>query len=626
MMPSRSRCRLFLGLMLGASGVAAVDVGGSTALRRVRRRRAAPGPHAPHRPSRTGRSSSRRTRMPGRSIAGGSRRPTARSSPPPGRATRTSATARTRSTASRRTRPTKLTFETYEDAEKQYRWRLKATNGQIIATSGQGYKDKRDCENAIDVIKKGAEKAKVEEAAAEWRSSMISAGREARNRRSLVAVGPRAETGIPVVRVLAARARAGRTGGRAAGTAGQEGDHDGTTAVRRALAGGPGTGGGSRVGAGRGPAGRGAERLLPAAGRAGGLADPAARRGGAGRLAEGADPRGRRGGLGRAQGGLGPQCRRARRDRAAGHPPRLDRRRVVQGRRPHDRVQHLLQLEVVHQHGVRLDPRPTSATARCPAARRCRSTPRSATPSGSPSRCRCPTRARRRSPSGNLLNMASGLGEENPPQKDHPFEWALGHVDGSPMARLKNDPGAAFHYSNAGVAHLVLVFHRAAGEDLYPFLKRRLFDPIGETQLRWKPLGGPEAGDGAIGPFSQGYSGIHTNPRQHAAVLLPGDAQGGMGRQADRPGVVLRLRLEGDRGQARLRRPVVDRPAYPGRPGRPGHDPGPQPQRRLRRPRASTWSSSGSATATSSPRTSRRTWSSRSWRRRSSSKETRDDP
>ena len=116
----------------------------------------------------------------------------------------------------------------------------------------------------------------------------------------------------------------------------------------------------------------------------------------------------------------------------------------------------------------------------------------------------------------NLLNMASGLDVQNPPEKDHPFEWALGHVDGSPMVKLMNDPGSAFHYSNAGVAHLVLVFHRAQGEDLYPFLKRRLFDPIGETQLRWKPLGGPNGGAGAIGPFSQGYSGIFTNPRQHA--------------------------------------------------------------------------------------------------------------
>jgi uncharacterized protein YegP (UPF0339 family) len=58
---------------------------------------------------------------------------------------------------------TKLTFETYADAGEDTRWRLKATNGQIIATSGQGYKDKRDCEHAIDVIKKGAAKAKVED-------------------------------------------------------------------------------------------------------------------------------------------------------------------------------------------------------------------------------------------------------------------------------------------------------------------------------------------------------------------------------------------------------------------------------------------------------------------------------
>jgi len=112
----------------------------------------------------------------------------------------------------------------------------------------------------------------------------------------------------------------------------------------------------------------------------------------------------------------------------------------------------------------------------------------------------------------NLLNMASGLGEENPPVKDHPFEWSLGHVAGSPMAKLKNDPGTAFHYSNAGVAHLALLFHRVAGEDLFPFLKRRLFEPIGETQVRWTQIGG----DNAIGPLSQGYSGILTNPRQHA--------------------------------------------------------------------------------------------------------------
>src|SRR5262249_32295885 len=59
---------------------------------------------------------------------------------------------------------TRLKFETYEDNRGQHRWRLLASNGQNIASSGQGYKDKRDCEHAIEAIKKGAENAKVEEA------------------------------------------------------------------------------------------------------------------------------------------------------------------------------------------------------------------------------------------------------------------------------------------------------------------------------------------------------------------------------------------------------------------------------------------------------------------------------
>src|SRR5437763_111915 len=55
------------------------------------------------------------------------------------------------------------TFEIYQDRSNEHRWRLKASNGQIIASSGQGYKDKRDCRNAIDRIKKdAATKLKVE--------------------------------------------------------------------------------------------------------------------------------------------------------------------------------------------------------------------------------------------------------------------------------------------------------------------------------------------------------------------------------------------------------------------------------------------------------------------------------
>jgi CubicO group peptidase (beta-lactamase class C family) len=110
----------------------------------------------------------------------------------------------------------------------------------------------------------------------------------------------------------------------------------------------------------------------------------------------------------------------------------------------------------------------------------------------------------------NLLNMLWGIGPEPVPM-ERPFEWSLGLVEGSPFAKLNGSPGTVFNYSNAGVAHLVLLFQHAQGEDLYPFLKRRLFDPIGMKQVRWEQIGGK----GAIGPFSQGYSGIYTTPREH---------------------------------------------------------------------------------------------------------------
>jgi uncharacterized protein YegP (UPF0339 family) len=50
----------------------------------------------------------------------------------------------------------KLKFETYEDNAGEYRWRCKSGNGQIVASSSQGYKAKADCQHAIDLIKKGA--------------------------------------------------------------------------------------------------------------------------------------------------------------------------------------------------------------------------------------------------------------------------------------------------------------------------------------------------------------------------------------------------------------------------------------------------------------------------------------
>ena len=46
-------------------------------------------------------------------------------------------------------------FEVYVDKAGEFRFRLKATNGQIIAT-GEGYKAKASCLNGIESVKKNA--------------------------------------------------------------------------------------------------------------------------------------------------------------------------------------------------------------------------------------------------------------------------------------------------------------------------------------------------------------------------------------------------------------------------------------------------------------------------------------
>ncbi len=53
-------------------------------------------------------------------------------------------------------------FELYADKAGQFRFRLKATNGQIIAV-GEGYKSKDGCQNGIESVKKNAAEAKVVE-------------------------------------------------------------------------------------------------------------------------------------------------------------------------------------------------------------------------------------------------------------------------------------------------------------------------------------------------------------------------------------------------------------------------------------------------------------------------------
>ena len=55
-----------------------------------------------------------------------------------------------------------MRYEVYTDRAGEWRWRLRANNNESIATSGEGYKNKRDCLHGIDLVK-GSADAKVTE-------------------------------------------------------------------------------------------------------------------------------------------------------------------------------------------------------------------------------------------------------------------------------------------------------------------------------------------------------------------------------------------------------------------------------------------------------------------------------
>lgn len=53
-------------------------------------------------------------------------------------------------------------FEVYVDKAGKYRFRLKASNGEIIAV-GESYSSKSACMNGIESVKKNAASAVIEE-------------------------------------------------------------------------------------------------------------------------------------------------------------------------------------------------------------------------------------------------------------------------------------------------------------------------------------------------------------------------------------------------------------------------------------------------------------------------------
>lgn len=58
--------------------------------------------------------------------------------------------------APKQAKATGLKFIVYQDAKKEWRWRLIARNGRVIADSAEGYDTKAACLNGILLVKASA--------------------------------------------------------------------------------------------------------------------------------------------------------------------------------------------------------------------------------------------------------------------------------------------------------------------------------------------------------------------------------------------------------------------------------------------------------------------------------------
>ena len=55
-----------------------------------------------------------------------------------------------------------MRFEVYEDSEGQWRWRLIAGNGRVVADSAEGYARKRNAVRAAQAVRFPARFAEIE--------------------------------------------------------------------------------------------------------------------------------------------------------------------------------------------------------------------------------------------------------------------------------------------------------------------------------------------------------------------------------------------------------------------------------------------------------------------------------
>lgn len=122
-----------------------------------------------------------------------------------------------------------------------------------------------------------------------------------------------------------------------------------------------------------------------------------------------------------------------------------------------------------------------------------------------------------------LLSMTSGLrGAANGgvgmgvPYGQGAFEYALGFAPNRQglKCNLISKPGTEFDYSDAGYTLLSLAFFNITGEDLFDYISRKIFNRIGVESAHWDMQGG----NGLIGPYTNGHTGLHMSVRDLARV------------------------------------------------------------------------------------------------------------
>ncbi len=127
-----------------------------------------------------------------------------------------------------------------------------------------------------------------------------------------------------------------------------------------------------------------------------------------------------------------------------------------------------------------------------------------------------------------LLSMSSGIAGESAgifgtPTEDgvNAFAAALGFArlrsrgpgPWASAAELAAEPGARWDYSDPAFAHLGLAFRHITGEDLEPYLQRRVFAPLGIEGVTWAMMG---LDDGGIGRHNMPQGGLHISARDLA--------------------------------------------------------------------------------------------------------------